>query len=907
MSQDQRDIYMGGPYAFYAQGQIARGKTGDGSVNTFSKTMYGPQSWDFTLEGWATANGKFDGAQFYIAASAPAWSNSKGMVWFYNNRLSGRIVTRLIGEANGDCFGHSLAAGDVDGDGASDLVVGAPLAQAPNQMVDHGRAYVHYAPARKVSVRPRLVLVGKDPWGRFGHTVSSPGDLNQDGYDDVVIGAPFGDEGGVVYVYNGGANGLGSEHTQKISASHFSVGLRSFGFSIDGGIDVDANGFPDLIVGAPESDAAVFIRTAPVVRLEGSIEFEPRVISMGKKSCRVGGQDVVCFNVSINLQHRTKNVLRPMPMQLSFELDPKYRRFAFKVNDDYRCNVTRDVSSVTEHVRSWFLEAYVKEGRPRLDVPLRLATNVSLVPPAEEPLHLTPERKPVPSILHPLSSQLAEARARLECEDIATCYSKPDLVLENRYEELTVNERNMEVEVRLQVLHAIAYSVSLEATHPSVLTFSHVSGDRFLPKCRESPYVSDVKQARQICSYNELRKNMQINMTFHFEYNPMTLLTYDKRHLNLSFVAASDIGDRNEEDNSFNISVPIVSRVDLYAEGVSAPDNVEARINETLSLREIVNPPSQEAINRTQLGPQTTHRFTVTNRGPSPLIAAQMLIQVPLATRSGLPLLYLVENPLRSPSLSCSSPPLNPKGFNFTSDRRRDNKESLVQGQVTTTASSSRGAPTPIETSPASTTAGRSRRRVEDRVDDDDDLPEVTTPSPPTKEDAATAKPSISTEEPTLAADADKRTMMLDCNAMPCQVITCNVTSLLPDETVYLQFTTYITTATIKFMRFTSVALESSLILHTNQPNVTVSHGGGELNTSTANTHVTLIERRESQASIKDVSLWKIFIAVLGGLMLLIVLIAILHKLGFFKRKRLDSTQKEILKESQKRRTQYLD
>lgn len=61
-------------------GQIARGKTGDGSVNTFSKTMYGPQSWDFTLEGWATANGKFDGAQFYIAASAPAWSNSKGMV-----------------------------------------------------------------------------------------------------------------------------------------------------------------------------------------------------------------------------------------------------------------------------------------------------------------------------------------------------------------------------------------------------------------------------------------------------------------------------------------------------------------------------------------------------------------------------------------------------------------------------------------------------------------------------------------------------------------------------------------------------------------------------------------------------------------------------------------------------------
>ncbi|ROT80972.1 integrin alpha 5 [Penaeus vannamei] len=289
----------------------------------------------------------------------------------------------------------------------------------------------------------------------------------------------------------------------------------------------------------------------------------------------------------------------------------------------------------------------------------------------------------------------------------------------------------MEIEVVLQVLQATAYSVTLEATYPSVLTFSHV------------------------------------NMIFHFEYNPLTLLTYEERHLNVSFVAASEIPDRKEDDNAFNISVPVVSRVDLYTEGVSAPDNVEARINETLSLQQVVNV-SQLAINRTQIGPQTTHLFT-------------MEIRVPLEAPNGLPLLYLVDNPIMSPSLTCSPVPLNPRKFNVR----------------------------------------RSKREVEKQVDDgeggDGDLDEgTTTPSPPTSlPDGGNGQTTSASGDTTRQTEADKKKMVLDCNKIKCQVIRCNVTSLFPDETVYLQFTTYITTATIKFIGYTSVALESSLIIET--------------------------------------------------------------------------------------------
>ncbi|XP_037781927.1 integrin alpha-8-like [Penaeus monodon] len=746
MSEDHRNIYMGGPYAFYAQGQVARGKTGDGLVNTFNKQTYGPSSLDYSLEGWATAIGQFDGRQHSVAASTPAWSNSKGMV----------------------------------------------------------------------SKRPRSVLVGKEPWGRFGHTVSCPGDLNQDGYDDVAVGAPFSDEGGVVYIYNGGGNGLRTEHTQKITASQFSAGIRSFGFSIDGGIDVDNNSHPDLIIGAPESDTAVFIRTAPVVNLEGTIEVEPRVISMGNKLCNVGGQDVACFNITVNMQHRTKNVSQSLPMVFSFDLDSKYRRFAFMDGGDYRLVVTHDVRSVADNMLTLSKVAYVKEGRPRLDVPLLVRANVSLAP-VSGPQRLPPERRDVPSILDLLSPPVFEARARLECEDITACYSKPDLVLESRHKELMVQEGSVEIEVVLQVLQATAYSVTLEATYPSVLTFSHVSGSRFLPKCRESLYVSERTRAKQICTYNELAKNLMVSMLFHFEYNPLTLLVYEERHLNLSFVAASEIPDRNERDNAFAINVPVVSRVDLYTEGVSSPDNVEARINETLSLREIVNV-SQAAINRTQLGPETTHRFSVTNRGPSPLLAAEMEIRVPFAAPNGLPLLYLVENPVMSPSLTCSSVPVNPRNFNT-----HTHTHTHTQHKHTHT-------------------------RHRDRETGRDKPPNI---------------PLTYSSNSFCASDVKH----------PLYRHRCHVTSLLPDETVYLQFTTYITTATIKLIGYTSVALESSLVITTSQANVTVSRGNGRPDASTANTHVTLIAQR----------------------------------LGFFKRKRLNDDQRELMKQSQKRRTQYME
>lgn len=62
---------------------------------------------------------------------------------------------------------------------------------------------------------------------------------------DVIIGAPYEDgDTGAVYVYSGGPGGLSREYSQRISLAQTHAGIRTFGFSLVGGVDVDSNGYP---------------------------------------------------------------------------------------------------------------------------------------------------------------------------------------------------------------------------------------------------------------------------------------------------------------------------------------------------------------------------------------------------------------------------------------------------------------------------------------------------------------------------------------------------------------------------------------------------------------------------------------------------------------------------------------
>ncbi len=158
-------------------------------------------------------------------------------------------------------FGYSVAsAGDVNGDGYSDVIIGAYLYNdgANN---DEGRAFVYYGSATGLSLDPISTPDdGDQDVIRFGYSVASAGDVNGDGFSDVVIGAPFYDEGasaneGRAFVYHGGPTGLSSSPNNTPDDAN--QANASFGYSVASAGDVNGDGYSDVIIGAYEYDDGV--------------------------------------------------------------------------------------------------------------------------------------------------------------------------------------------------------------------------------------------------------------------------------------------------------------------------------------------------------------------------------------------------------------------------------------------------------------------------------------------------------------------------------------------------------------------------------------------------------------------------------------------------------------------------
>nr|XP_045615130.1 integrin alpha-5-like [Procambarus clarkii] len=152
LSQDQHYVYLGGPYAFFGQGILVSMLSSGTKWMETNKATYGAEELDFSMEGWALAVGKFDGAREALATSLPGADHSRGAINFVNARLKPEPGSSVYGQEMGAQFGYCLAAGDVDGDGVDDLIVGAPLAQGRgSQTPDAGKVYIYYGPLVKVT------------------------------------------------------------------------------------------------------------------------------------------------------------------------------------------------------------------------------------------------------------------------------------------------------------------------------------------------------------------------------------------------------------------------------------------------------------------------------------------------------------------------------------------------------------------------------------------------------------------------------------------------------------------------------------------------------------------------------------------------------------------------------------
>ncbi len=151
-------------------------------------------------------------------------------------------------------FGWSVStAGDVNGDGFDDIIIGAN--QFDNDQMDEGKAYVYYGSILGPSLLPNWTVEGNQSGSQFGWTVTGAGDVNNDGYSDVLIGAPLYDDAmtdqGRVFLYEGSPSGLSSLSSWNAESDQAS---SYFGISVSSAGDVNGDGYTDIVVGANRYD-----------------------------------------------------------------------------------------------------------------------------------------------------------------------------------------------------------------------------------------------------------------------------------------------------------------------------------------------------------------------------------------------------------------------------------------------------------------------------------------------------------------------------------------------------------------------------------------------------------------------------------------------------------------------------
>ncbi|XP_044052568.1 integrin alpha-2 [Siniperca chuatsi] len=603
-----------------------------------------------------------DGSTEYFVAGAPR-SNHSGQVIVYtvDTKKQSAIIDSERGKQIGSYFGSVLCSLDVDKDGVTDLLlVGAPMFMS-EQKREEGRVYVFSV--TKGILNEHGFLSGPTPTenARFGMAISAIPDLDLDGYNDVVVGAPLEDkEKGVIYIYNGEKKTLNKQFSQRILGSKLDPQLQYFGRSLDSYKDLNDDTIPDISIGAYGKVVQLWSRG--VASVTARAVFNPDKINIINKPCHINGRELSCFNTNLcfSAAFRPKNPVGPIDISYSLTLDADLQasrvmsRGLFTKNNDRLLSEKAKISS-TPLCRDY--QVYVQEAPDfvnSLSLKVEIEQQNADVNPVLDMFSLSAWEFFIPFTKDCGSDDVCVSDLVLTVKtNTKVSSSAPVLV--------SANDRELSFEVVVKNKMENAYNTQVLAKYSNNLYYSSV----FLPtdgvKCASTQPEIVTCQV----GYPALKKDEEMTFQINFQYN------YDQlqNRAEVKFEAKSDGKEERPADNNVDISIPV-----RYDAGIvlSRQSNINFYVvDATIPVVTTVN-------NLDDIGPE--FNFTVkVSTGNFPISLVYLTIALPMTTKGGNKLLYVTSVDTQAGgSVSCDSSSLvDPLKIGVKSHKVSFSEESL--------------------------------------------------------------------------------------------------------------------------------------------------------------------------------------------------------------------------------------
>ncbi|ODM94960.1 Integrin alpha-PS2 [Orchesella cincta] len=562
-------------------------------------------------------------------------------------------IQNITGDQIGAYFGYTLTVLDIDGDGLDDLVIGAPMYtdfDDPAMKIETGRVYVIYQ-SRQHHFGKFESIDGTAHKGRFGLSLASCGDMNKDGFNDFAVGAPYdGIYGrGAVYIYHGSSTGVRKEYTQVIYGEELSHTVSTFGFSLSGGKDLDGNQYPDLIVGAYESDVVAYFRSKPVVRVKSKLSF-PQIankqINLDEKECTLRDRtSVTCTQLSICMEYDGVGADDVIDFNVQYTLDakkPKDSRMFF-LNHEGR-NVLNETVRLTKKKQvcssqQVYLRPQIRDKLTSLEAELRYSMR-------ESRYH---ERRELPPVIDITTSSVEKESISIQknCGSDNICV--PNLIVKVNQSDrsfLMGSTKRIWVEVEVANNGEDSYETMLYMSVPqglSYVNFDRLDTSKDVPILCSAPTPSTNNTLRcDIGNPLPFHSKARLRVFFQPRYGSEIKSSYDFL-VEANSTNPEDIHKRG--DNLMPVRFPIRVQTDMKVFGVSDPQPV--RHNATLWKK------NEEKDKESDIGPEVTHIYELKCEGPSDIEEAEVRILWPSYTLAGQHFVYLLEQPLVDGPAEC--------------------------------------------------------------------------------------------------------------------------------------------------------------------------------------------------------------------------------------------------------------